>query len=392
MPDRAAPLPPLGATLAGEQATFRVWAPAAQRVELEIDAGTRTHLTLSPDPAGEGLWSAEVEGLPVGTRYRYRLDGGAPLPDPCSRFQPQGVHGPSALVDLAAFRWSDQEWPGLAREGLVLYELHVGTFSPEGTFDGVAEQLDYLRELGVTAIELMPVADFAGERNWGYDGVALYAPTRAYGGPAGLQRLVDAAHRAGLGVVLDVVYNHLGPEGNYLRAFSANYFTDRYQTPWGEAINYDGPHARGAREFVVQNAEQWLRDYHIDGLRLDATHAIYDASEPHILLELQRRVRAAAGERSVVLIAENEHNDPRLVEPPERGGYGLDAVWADDFHHAVHTALTGEHESYYRGYDGSAAAIARAVRDATLRTRRPRGGTLPRDRAVFCIQNHDQVG
>lgn len=386
------PWPRLGATLRDGRATFRVWAPEARRVELEITDGNRTRrLPLAPEPAGEGLWSLNLDGVAAGVRYRYRLDGGEPLPDPCSRAQPEGVDGASELVDLGAFVWGDAGWPGLSLDGLVLYELHVGTFSPEGSFDGVAARLGYLRDLGVRAIELMPVASFPGERNWGYDGVALYAPSRAYGGPAGLQRLVDAAHAHGLGVVLDVVYNHLGPEGNYLRAFSPSYFTDRYQTPWGEAINYDGPGSRGVREFVLQNAEQWLRDYHIDGLRLDATHAIEDASTPHILLALQERAHAAAGGRSVVLIAENEHADPQLVAPPDQGGYGLDAVWADDFHHAVHTALTGEREGYYRAFDGSAGAVARVVRDGTLRRGR-RAATLPPRRAVFCIQNHDQVG
>ncbi len=392
MSTHAAPWPPLGATLADGRATFRVWAPAARRVELDLELpGAARRLPLAPDAAGDGLWSLSLEGVAAGARYRYRIDGGEPLPDPCSRAQPEGVHGPSELVDPHDFTWTDRNWAGLSLDGLTLYELHVGTFSPEGTFDGVAARLGYLRELGVRAIELMPLADFPGERNWGYDGVALYAPSRAYGGPAGLRRLVDAAHAHGLGVVLDVVYNHVGPEGNYLRAFSPFYFTDRYQTPWGEAINYDGPGSRGVREFVLQNAEQWLRDYHVDGLRLDATHAIEDRSDPHILLELQERGRAAAGRRSVVLIAENETHDPRLVAPPAQGGYGLDAVWADDFHHAVHTALTHEHEGYYREFDGSVAAIARVVREGTLRRHGASTG-LPLRRAVFCIQNHDQVG
>ncbi|HZQ36119.1 MAG TPA: malto-oligosyltrehalose trehalohydrolase, partial [Dehalococcoidia bacterium] len=386
------PWPPLGATVHDGQATFRVWAPAARDATLEVDdRGRVRRLPLAHDLGGDGLWSGCLPGVAAGTRYRFRIDGGEPLPDPCSRSQPEGVHGPSEVVDFGAFAWSDAGWAGLTLDGLTVYELHVGSFSPEGTFDGVVARLDYLRELGVRAIELMPVAEFAGTRNWGYDGVALYAPSRAYGGPAGLQRLVDAAHAHGLGVVLDVVYNHLGPEGNYLRAFSPYYFTDRYTTPWGEAIDYDGPHARGVRELVIQNAEQWLRDYHLDGLRLDATHAIEDASTPHILLELQRRARAAAGERRVVLIAENEHNDPQLVASPEQGGFGLDAVWADDFHHAVHTALTQEREGYYRRFDGSAVAIAQVIHDGRLRAA---GGmaALPPERAVFCIQNHDQVG
>ena len=397
------PLPALGATVHGDRTWFRVWAPAARRVEVALNAQDGTlRVEMVRDASVDGLFVAEASDVPTGTLYKYRLDGGDSFPDPCSRSQPQGVHGPSAVIDTAAFRWTDENWHGLSREGLALYELHTGTFTAEGTFEAALDRLDYLRDLCVTAIELMPVADFPGERNWGYDGVSLYAPSRAYGGPDGLWKLVNAAHARGLGVILDVVYNHLGPDGNYLRAFSPYYFTDRYSTPWGEALNYDGDHSRLVREYVLQNAEYWLREYHIDGLRLDATHAIYDHGEVHILSELCARCRAAAAPRGVVLIAENDANDVRLATPPEQGGHGLDAVWADDFHHVVQVTLTGEHEGYYEDFGGGAAEVARTVRDGFLYqgqpTRRhgtPRGTRVtsePASAFLFCLQNHDQVG
>jgi maltooligosyltrehalose trehalohydrolase len=395
-------LPPLGATVGDGAVVFRVWAPAARRVEVELylPAGVR-HVPMEPDGSAEGMVAVRIADISPGTLYKYRLDGEVSYSDPCSRFQPEGVHGPSAVVDPRAFAWSDGGWPGLSREKLVIYELHIGTFTTEGTFHSAIERLDALRELGVGAIELLPVADFPGNRNWGYDGVALYAPARAYGGPDGLRRLVDAAHARGLGVLLDVVYNHLGPDGNYLRAFSPHYFTDRYSTPWGDAIDYDGRHARPVREYVLQNAEHWLREYHVDGFRLDATHAIYDRSEPHILAELATRARAATP-RAIVIVAENDANDVRLVTPQADGGFGLDALWADDFHHAVHMTLTGEREGYYEDYAGGAAEIAKAVRDGFLyqgqhsrHLGRGRGTPVrgePASAFVFCLQNHDQVG
>ena len=395
-----APLPPLGATIAGDATTFRVWATKPRRVELALPDSGRT-LPLRPDAACDGLWSLTVPDAGAGTLYGYLLDGDGPFPDPCSRAQPDGVHGLSAVVD-AAFAWSDEDWTGLTMDGLVLYELHVGAFTPDGTFDAAIDKLDYLVQLGVSAIEIMPVADFPGARNWGYDGVALYAASRAYGGVDGMRRLVDAAHARSLGVVLDVVYNHLGPDGNYLRLFSPEYFTDRHQTPWGEALNYDGPGSRAVREYVLQNAAWWVRDCHIDGLRLDATHAIADTSTPHLLAEIGTRARAAGRGRGVVVIAEDERNEVQLIRPVSAGGDGLDGVWADDFHHAMHTALTGEHEGYYAGYDGSPGAIAMAVREGFIyqgqpspRTGEPRGTRVtdePAEAFVFCLQNHDQVG
>jgi maltooligosyltrehalose trehalohydrolase len=394
-------LPQLGAIWTVTATTFRLWATAPHHVELVIE-GRDAPLPMQPSPDAPGLWTLEVPDVPEGARYGYLLNGEGPYPDPCSRFQPDGVHALSAVVAPDRYRWLDDGWPGLSRDGLVIYELHVGTFTSEGTFAAAIARLNALRDLGVTAIELMPVADFPGTRNWGYDGVALYAPARVYGTPDDLRRLVDAAHARGLGVILDVVYNHLGPDGNYLRLFSADYFTDRYCTPWGDALNYDGPGSRGTREYVLQNAAMWVREYHIDGLRLDATHAIFDASTPHILAEIAARARAAAEGRRIVVIAENETNDTRLIRPVADGGYGLDGVWADDFHHAVHTALTGEHEGYYADYDGSPEAIAAAVQGGFLyqgqpspSTGRSRGTRVtdePGSAFVFCLQNHDQIG
>jgi maltooligosyltrehalose trehalohydrolase len=395
------PLPPLGATVSGAATTFRIWATKPRRIELSLPDEGRV-LAMQPDASYAGLWSLTVPGVAAGTRYGYLLDGEGPFPDPCSRAQPDGVHGPSAVVEAAAFVWTDEDWSGLTMDGLVPYELHVGAFTIAGTFDAAIEKLDDLVQLGVSAIEIMPVADFPGARNWGYDGVALYAASRAYGGVAGLQRLVDASHARGLGVILDVVYNHLGPDGNYLRLFSPEYFTDRHQTPWGDALNYDGPGSRAVREYVLQNAAWWVRDCHIDGLRLDATHAIADTSSPHLLTEIAARARAAGRGRGVVVIAEDERNQVRLIRPVTAGGDGLDGVWADDFHHAVHTALTGEHEGYYAGYDGSPGAIATAVREGFIyqgqpspRTGERRGTRVtdePVEAFVFCLQNHDQVG
>jgi maltooligosyltrehalose trehalohydrolase len=313
-----------------------------------------------------------------------------------------GPHGASEVVDPEAFAWTDAAWPGLTREGLVLYELHVGTFTPQGTFDGVIERLPYLRELGVTAIELMPVATFPGARGWGYDGVDLFAPIQGYGGPEGLRRLVDAAHGLGLGVLLDVVYNHLGPDGNYLRTFSPDYFTERHQTPWGDALNFDGPNSHRVREFVVSNAWRWIREFHVDGLRLDAVHQIHDSSPWHILADLTARARAAAHPRGVVVIAESETNDVTLLRSPLEDGYGLDGVWADDFHHVVRVLLTGEREGYYAAYQGLTHEIATAINEGFIyqgqhspHTGAPRGTRVtdePATAFVFCIENHDQVG
>ena len=376
---------------------FRVWAPRPGEVEVVV-GGQR----LPMRPAGHGWWECRAAAAGAGTDYSFRLDGGPPRPDPRSAFQPRGIDGPSRVLGHSAFAWTDEGWRGLPLAGSVLYECHVGTFSPEGTFDGVIGRLDHLVELGVDAIELLPVAEFSGPRGWGYDGVDLFAPHHAYGGPDGLKRLVDAAHGRGLGVVLDVVYNHLGPAGNYLPEFGP-YFSERHQTNWGAAINFDGPGSDEVRRFVIDNALAWLRDYHCDGLRLDAVHAIRDDSAIHILEELTAEVGALAAHaaRPLFLIAESDLNDPRFVRSPDAGGYGLDAAWADEWHHALHGALTGESSGYYEDF-GSLALLVKALRQAWVydgtysphRGRvhgRPPAG-LDGRQFVVCTQNHDQVG
>jgi maltooligosyltrehalose trehalohydrolase len=359
---------------------FSVWAPAATTVAL-VAGSCRVALDAGED---QGWYSAEVDDLGPGTDYAFSLDGGEPLPDPRSPWQPAGVHGPSRVVDHGSFTWTDHEWHGggpLAPQ--VFYELHVGTFTPEGTFAAAADRLTYLRDLGVTAVEIMPVVEFPGARGWGYDGVDLYAPHHAYGGPDGLKALVDRCHATGLGVVLDVVYNHVGPEGNYLPCFGP-YFTDRHPTPWGSGFNYDGPDSGPVRAFVIDNALMWLRDFHVDGLRLDAAHAIVDTSRVHLLTELAARVRALADEldRELWVIAESDPIAPRLIQPRAAGGYGLDAVWNDDFHHAVHALLTGERDGYYEGF-GAIADLAGAYERASSYAGR---------QFVAFSQNHDQVG
>ena len=378
-------------------ARFEVWALRACEVALVL--GERRLPMTGPDEVG--TFVVEVEAA-SDAEYAFSLDGGPPRPDPRSPWQPSGVHGPSRLVDHGAFAWTDQGWvPPPLRESVV-YELHLGTFSPEGTFDGAAARLDHLVGLGVGAVEVMPVAEFPGTRGWGYDGVDLWAPHSAYGGPDGFKRLVDACHGRGLAVVLDVVYNHLGPDGNYLREF-APYFTDRYSTPWGEAVNFDGPDSDPVRAFVVDNACMWVRDYHVDGLRLDAVHAIVDTSATTIVEEIAAAVHGLAESlgRPAWVVAESDLNDPRVVRPPELGGYGCDAQWSDDFHHALHAVLTGERDGYYADF-GSLAQLAKALRQAWVydgcysphrrrRHGRPPTG-LPGAAFLGYLQNHDQVG
>jgi len=382
---------------------FTVWAPRASAVAVHLDGKS---LALAPlAPAGEGAtgwWEADVEQAGPGTDYMFRLDGGPPRPDPRSAWQPEGVDGPSRVVDHGAFGWSDQAWRGLHLRGAVLYELHVGTFTPGGTFDAAIERLDRLVALGVDGIELLPVAEFSGDRGWGYDGVDLFAPHHGYGGPEGLKRLVDACHRRGIGVVMDVVYNHLGPAGNYLAEFGP-YFTDRHHTNWGDALNFDGADSDAVRAFFVDNALGWLRDYHCDGLRLDAVHAIVDTSACPIVEEIAAAVHRLAGHvrRPLFVVVESDLNDPRFVRPPEAGGYGADGVWADEFHHALHAVLTGEVDGYYADF-GSLAQLATALRQAWVYTgdyspfrRRVHGRPAPDvdgSRFVVSLQNHDQVG
>jgi maltooligosyltrehalose trehalohydrolase len=395
--DRARWQPRLGAVLDGGGVRFRVWAPAARAVELCLEPGQVRAMAAEAD----GYFSLRVDGVGAGARYRYRVDGRGPFPDPASRFQPDGVHGPSEVLDPARFAWTDQAWNGIELPDVVLYELHVGTFTPAGTFAAARERLPVLRDLGVTTVELMPLGDFPGQRNWGYDGVSLFAPARCYGRPDELRALVDEAHRLGLAVFLDVVYNHLGPDGNYLGVFSPYYFTERHRTPWGLGANLDGPHNEHARAFLIENALHWLWEYHFDGLRLDATHAMRDDSPRPFLAELGERAHALPGPRRLV-IAEDERNLTALVRPVAEGGMGLDGVWADDFHHQLRCRLAGDRDGYFADFSGSAADIADTVthgffyRGQTVpRLQRPRGSEtqgVPLERFVFCVQNHDQIG
>jgi maltooligosyltrehalose trehalohydrolase len=377
--------------------SFRLWAPHAKQVELELGGG-RHGMT-----AGEqGWWFAELPLTESNADYAFVLDGGDALPDPRSPWQPHGIHGRSRRVDHKAFSWTDQCWQAGPLSAAIVYELHVGTFTPEGTFTAVIEKLDHLVKLGITHIELMPVAEFSGNRGWGYDGADLYAPHHAYGGPDELKRLVGACHGRGLAVILDVVYNHLGPAGNYLGRF-APYFTERYVTPWGQAINFDGPDSDEVRRFVCDNALMWLRDYHFDGLRLDAVHALIDTSAIHLLEQLACEVTEleAQSGRHLVLIAESDLNDPRVVRAQEIGGYGIQAQWSDDFHHALHTVLTGERDGYYADF-GSLADLAATLqrvfvydgRHSAFRRRRhgrPAKGMLAHSFLGY-LQNHDQIG
>jgi maltooligosyltrehalose trehalohydrolase len=390
----------LGGVLVGENAcSFLVWAPRARSVEVRI-VEPREH-AVPMQVAGRGYFHAVVEGISAGALYRYRLDGEKERPDPASRYQPRGVHGPSQIID-SSFKWNDSRWRGIALEKYVFYELHVGTFTPEGTFDAIVPRLAALKDLGVTAIELMPVAQFPGERNWGYDGVYPYAVQASYGGPLGLKRLVDACHQHGIAVALDVVYNHLGPEGNYLADF-APYFTDLYKTPWGQAINFDDAESDEVRRYFTDNALQWVTDYHVDALRLDAIHAIVDPSARTSLEELSSAVHAKAEElgRDVYLIPEDNRNDTRVVKSPEVGGWGFDSVWNDDFHHSLHVLLTGERDAYYQDFSG-VGDLAGAYREGFVysgqysKYRRKRYGIsskrIPAKRFVVFSQNHDQVG
>jgi maltooligosyltrehalose trehalohydrolase len=384
---------------------FRLWAPAAVRVDLCPGSGGQERLLEMK--AGADGWFERVSGdAGAGSLYYYRIDGDQEVPDPASRYQPQDVHGPSQVVDPAVFDWEDDTWRGRPWEDAVVYELHVGTFSPEGTFRGVAERLDYLADLGITAIELMPVADFPGERNWGYDGVLPFAPDGTYGGPADLKTLVQAAHRKGLMVFLDVVYNHFGPEGNYLHLYAPSFFTGRHQTPWGDGINFDDEGSRVVRDFFIHNALYWLEEYRFDGLRLDAVHAIADDSKPDILVELAEAVTNGPGrERQIHLVLENDHNAAQYLERRTDGSpRWYAAQWNDDFHHAAHLLATGESDGYYLDYrDRPATQLARCLAEgfayqgdpSRFRGGAPRGepsAHLPPSAFVNLLQNHDQVG
>jgi maltooligosyltrehalose trehalohydrolase len=379
---------------------FRVWAPSVSRLGLVLHDGSAAgcrHMCRDSD----GVFEAFVDGAKAGDRYQYRLDNGDLRPDPASRFQPDGVHGPSEVIDPSAFRWTDHHWHGRPPGDRILYEMHIGTFTPEGTFAAATANLDAVRDTGVTVVEIMPVADFAGARNWGYDGVCLFAPSRAYGHPDDLRRLVDRAHHLGLAVVFDVVYNHLGPEGAYLTNFNQDYFTDRHSTPWGRGVNLDGPASAMVRRFIVENAVQWVREYHADGLRLDATHALIEECDGAILREIADHVRASAP-RPILIHAEDHRNLAAIIDDPARGGWGLDGVWADDFHHVMRSLLNGDRHGYYADFAGTVGELACTIQRGWLfagqhspRWGAPRGtdpSAIPMHRFVVCLQNHDQIG
>ncbi len=388
----------LGAQVESVGVRFRVWAPKRARVDVVLEDDGRSFPLLKDEA---GYFSGLVPIARAGMRYRYRLDNGEAYPDPCSRYQPEGPHGPSLIIDPSAYEWRTAGWAGIRMPGQVIYELHVGTFTPEGTLDTAIGQLDELKDCGFTIIELMPLAEFPGRWNWGYDGVDLFAPAHVYGDPDALKRFVDAAHARGLGVILDVVYNHFGPDGNYLPVFSDLYVTDRHPNEWGQAVNYDGPGSGAVRDFVVQNACYWISEFRLDGLRLDAVHAIYDDSPVHVLAEVSKQAREAAGQRSIVLVAECETQLIETVTPIEQGGWGLDGVWSDDFHHVCRVAMTGRAEAYYSDYRGTAQELLSVITRGFLYQgqrsqwqKKPRG-TLVKDEPahafIFYVQNHDQV-
>lgn len=389
----------LGAEPLPNGARFRVWAPKCRTVEVVLE--NRNGLIAALDPEADGYFSGDVREAGPGTLYRYRLDGGDSFPDPCSRYQPEGPHGPSLIVDPRRYGWHDAHWPGVHMQGQVLYEIHVGAFTPEGTLDAAMGELESLKNLGVTLVELMPLAEFPGRWNWGYDGVDLFAPAHGYGDPDALKRFVDRAHSIGLGIILDVVYNHLGPDGNYLKAYTDSFFTTRHKNDWGEAINFDGPGSEGVRRFFIRNAAYWIGEFHLDGLRLDATQDIHDSSARHVLAEISQAARSAAEARSIVLIAENEPQDIRCLTPVEKGGFGLDAMWVDDFHHTARVALTGRREAYYTDYRGEPQEFISAIKRGLLYQgqrytwqKKPRGTAVTEQPArsfVFYLQNHDQV-
>lgn len=390
--------PAVGSIAKDNACSFCVWAPLRKRLDLIIVDSNKRH-SLEKDE--DGYWSARIEDVTAGTEYLFQMDDGKKLPDPASRAQLQGVHGPSSVVDTI-YPWRDEQWKGLPLGEMIIYELHVGTFTSRGDFEGVISRLPYLRDLGVNAVELMPVAQFPGTRNWGYDGVFPFAVQDSYGGVKGLKKLVDEAHQIGIAVILDVVYNHQGPEGNYLGEYGP-YFTDKYKTGWGQALNFDDAWCDGVRHFYWQNALMWLDEFHIDGLRLDAVHAIWDFSARHFIEELSSRVQAleVKSGRKKVLIAEFDLNNPRYISPPSMGGYGLSGQWIDEFHHALHSLVTGEVDGYYEDF-GDTGHLASALKDSYVYTgqyskhrkklfgKSPAGTTY--DQFVVFAQNHDQTG
>ncbi len=399
---------PVGAeVLPGGGVAFRVWAPKREKIEVVFEPAAG-----KPDGDGaiavalqkdhQGYFSGVAPHARAGMLYRFRLDGGdALIPDPVSRFQPGGPHGPSMIVDPTQYPWRDEGWQGIRLERQVIYEMHIGTYTPEGTWQAAGDELEELARIGITVVEVMPVNEFPGRFGWGYDGVDLFAPTHIYGEPDDFRRFVDRAHGLGLGVILDVVYNHIGPDGNFLKLFSEDYFTDRHKTDWGEALNYDDKNSGPVREFFIGNAGYWIDEYHLDGLRLDATDHIYDSSPRHVLADISQRVRQAAGPRSTILVAENEAQHVKLVQPVDQGGCNLDGLWNDDFHHTARVALTGQREAYYTDYCGSAQEIISAVKWGYLYQgqwyswQRKRRGTATRGLKpctfVNYLDNHDQI-
>ncbi len=394
---------PIGAeALAGAGVHFRVWAPRRRTVAVVLESGPGAPGALVLQPEAQGYFSGWARSAGPGTRYRFRLDDDRTLyPDPAARFQPEGPHGPSEVIDPHPFPWTDRAWGGIRPQDAILYEMHLGTFTPEGTWAAAAERLPHLAALGVNLLEVMPIADFPGQFGWGYDGVCLFAPSRLYGTPDDCRRFIDRAHALGLGVILDVVYNHLGPDGNYLKQFSETVFSKDYHTEWGEALNFDGEGSGPVREFFVANAGYWIDEFHFDGLRFDATQQIFDASDDHILAAVARRVRQAAGKRVTFLVAENELQHARLVRAPDKGGCGLDALWNDDFHHSAMVALTGRNEAYYMDFLGtpqefvSTAKYGYLYQGQQCKWQKACRGTpaldLPLSVFVTFTQNHDQV-
>jgi maltooligosyltrehalose trehalohydrolase len=392
------PSPRLGATVDGEGVVYRLWAPGRQIARVRVRTASGDERTLELDPAGGGDFAGRDGAGRAGDRYVFLLDEGGPLPDAASRFQPEGVDGPSEVIDPRAYRWADGGWRRPPFRGRVIYELHIGTFTPEGSFLGAIARLDHVARLGANTIELMPVADFPGGWNWGYDGVFAFAPARVYGRPDDLRALVAAAHLRGLAVVLDVVYNHFGPCGNPLPAYSEFYYSDARETPWGRSFNFDGEQSGPVRRFFLQNAAQWIDEYHVDGLRLDATHAVRDASPRHVMAE----VAAVLAARGAYAIAEDDRNEATVISAAGPGAWGFDAMWSDDHHHSVRVALTGATESYFGSFRGSARELVDLLLDGVLyhgqffphwgRIRGTPCGHLPPERLVVCLSNHDQVG
>ncbi|MCU1257754.1 MAG: 1,4-alpha-glucan branching protein [Bryobacterales bacterium] len=381
---------------------FRVWAPHRKEVRIILENGPGSPATITLAAEADGYFSGVAPKAAPGTVYRFELDqDSSRYPDPASRFQPDGPHGPSRVVDGSKFEWTDNAWQGVKLEGQILYEIHIGTFTKDGNWKAAEEQLEELAAAGITCVEIMPVADFPGRFGWGYDGVNLFAPSWLYGEPDDFRAFIDEAHSVGIGVILDVVYNHFGPDGNYLKCFAEDYFTDKYVNDWGDAINFDGRNCGPVREYFVANAQYWIEEFHLDGLRLDATQQIFDDSPEHILKEITKRIRTAAGGRSVIQIAENEPQDTKLVRAFEKGGYEIDALWNDDFHHSAIVTLTGRNEAYYSDYLGSPQEYISCAKYGYLyqgqwyQWQEQRRGTASLDLKpctfVTFIQNHDQV-